>query len=108
MNVRLYLAQRASAAILVPLVIVHIITILIATRNGLTGAEILERTQGNFGWAVFYTVFVVAIAIHSSIGLRSVAMEWLKLRGQVLDVLAIGYAVLIIGLGMRAVLAVFG
>ena len=39
MNVRLYVWQRATAALMVPLVLIHIAVIFYATRQGLTAAE---------------------------------------------------------------------
>ena len=37
----LYMAQRLSAMVLAPIVLVHLLTILYAIRGGLTAAEIL-------------------------------------------------------------------
>ena len=45
---RLWVAQRASAAILALCVAVHLVTIIYAVRHGLTAGEILERTRGAF------------------------------------------------------------
>jgi fumarate reductase subunit C len=104
----LWVAQRASAAVLAVCVVVHLATMIYAIQGGLTAAEILGRTRGNLGWFAFYTVFVAAIAVHAPIGLRPVLGEWLGWRGGSRDLalaaLALGLAVL----GMRAVLAVFG
>ena len=47
MNVRLYVWQRATAAVMAPLVLVHIAVIFYATRQGLTAADILSRTHGS-------------------------------------------------------------
>ena len=66
---RLYALQRLSAVVM-PLVVVHLITIMIAVQNGLTAEEILARTQGFSIWGVFYTIFVLAVAIHAPLGLR--------------------------------------
>src|SRR5262252_11113757 len=60
MNVRLYLLQRATAAIMVPLVLAHLAVIYYATRGGLSAAEILARTRGSIGWGAFYGLFVLA------------------------------------------------
>ena len=104
----LWVAQRASAAVLAVCVVVHLATMIYATQGGLTAAEILGRTRGNLGWFAFYTVFVAAIVVHAPIGLRPVLGEWLGWRGvrrdAFLSVLALALAVL----GMRAVLGVFG
>lgn len=105
-ELRLYLAQRISAAVMVPLVIGHLVVMVIAIQGGLTSAEILERTQGSVFWLGFYGLFVVAASIHAAIGLRNVANEWLGVRGATLDLLAtiVGAAMLI--MGGRAVSAV--
>ena len=50
MNVRLYVWQRATAALLVPLVAVHLAVIFYATRQGLSAADILARTRGSIAW----------------------------------------------------------
>ena len=85
MNVRLYVWQRLTAAIMAPLVLAHIVVIFYATRKGLSAADILARTRGSFAWASFYGAFVVAVAIHAAIGIRNVLTEWSPLedRGDV-------------------------
>jgi len=103
----LWLAQRVTAAILAVCVFVHLATIIYAVQGGLTAAEILGRTRGNAAWLAFYSVFVVAAAIHAPIGLRPVLGEWLRWRGPSRE-LALGlFAMILLFLGMRAVLAVF-
>ena len=69
MEFRLYMLQRLSALILAPLVLCHLVLIIYAFRGGLTAAEILSRTQGSLAWAIFYGLFVLAVAVHASIGL---------------------------------------
>ena len=98
---RLWLAQRASAAVLAICVIVHLITIIYATRGGLSGAEILARTRGNGAWLSFYFVFVLAIAVHVPIGLRAIATEWLDWtdRPAIGLLTAFGIALLVMGFG---------
>ena len=71
----LWLAQRASAAVLALCVVVHLATMIVAVRGGLTAAEILGRTRGSVAWAAFYGVFVVGVAIHAPIGLRTIVAE---------------------------------
>lgn len=105
-EVRLYAAQRISAMVLAPLVIAHLVLILVAVEGGLSAAEILERTRGSVGWAVFYGVFVLAAAVHAPIGVRNVIREHTRLSGEVVDKAAIGLGVLLFALGGRAVLAV--
>jgi fumarate reductase subunit C len=50
----LWYAQRISAMVLAVCVIVHLVTIVYAVRGGLTGAEILGRTRGNWAFGGFY------------------------------------------------------
>jgi succinate dehydrogenase subunit C len=103
----LFLAQRASAVVLAVAVAVHLATILYAVRGGLTAADILGRTHGNVGFLIFYTVFVIAVAVHAPIGLRNVLREWTRWRGATLDLALVLFALLLLALGMRAVFAVF-
>ena len=105
-EVRLWVAQRATAAVLAFCVVVHLATIIYAVRGGLTAAEILERTRGNAGLALFYAVFVLAAAIHASIGLRNVAAEWLGWRGRSARFAVMFLSLLLAMLGLRAVWAV--
>ena len=107
-EVVLWVAQRATAVVLALCVVVHLATMIYAVRNGLTAGEILGRTRGNLSWGAFYSVFVVAAAIHGAIGLRTIAAEWLHWRGDAaeLAMTAIGFCLTIAGL--RAVAAVVG
>lgn len=107
-QVLLWGAQRASAAVLAVCVVVHLVTIIYAVRNGLSAAEILGRTSGSAGWAVFYAVFVAAVAVHAPIGLRTVLSEATGWRGRSLDVAMLAFAALLAVLGARAVYAVVG
>jgi fumarate reductase subunit C len=106
-NAFLFVAQRATAAVLAGAVAVHIGTIIYAVRGGLTAGDILGRTQGNVWFLIFYGVFVVAVAIHAPIGLRNIFREWTAWRGPALDVALAGFAVLLLVLGLRAALAVY-
>jgi fumarate reductase subunit C len=103
----LWLAQRVTAAILAVCVVVHLATIIYAVQGGLTAAEILGRTRGNTGWLVFYSVFVLAAAVHAPIGLRPVLGEWLKWRGASREAVLVVFSVFLLLLGMRTVLGVF-
>lgn len=103
----LWIAQRASAAVLALCVTVHLVTIVYAVRGGLSAAEILGRTRGNAAWLAFYALFVLAVAVHAPIGLRPVVAEWLGWRGRSRDWAALALGVLLAWMGMRAVLAVF-
>ena len=107
MSPRLFLAQRATAFVLAFAVAAHLATILYAIRGGLTAADILARTHGNVWFAGFYGVFVIAVAIHAPIGLRNVLREWTAWRGRSPDVALGLFALLLLVLGFRAVVAVF-
>ena len=104
----LWLAQRASAAVLAFCVLVHLATIMIAIQGGLSAAEILGRTRGSVVGLVFYTTFVIAAAVHAPIGLRATLGEWLGWRGASRDVALVFFALLLALLGLRAVAGVFG
>ena len=106
MNVRLYILQRATALIMAPLVLAHLVIIFYATNRGLSAADILGRTRGSIGWAAYYVLFVLAASAHGAIGVRVVASEWGGLRGRPLNILAWGFALLLAVLGLRAIAAV--
>jgi fumarate reductase subunit D len=53
MNVRLYVWQRLTAALMVPLVLVHVAVIFYATRQGMTAADIHAR-QYRVGFAIWH------------------------------------------------------
>ena len=103
----LWVAQRASAAVLALCIVVHLATVIYAVRGGLSAAEILGRTRGSFGWLAFYTLFVLAITVHVPVGLRAVLGEWLGWRGAGRDWLLVLFSSVIGFMGMRAVFAVF-
>jgi fumarate reductase subunit C len=103
----LWVAQRASAAVLALCVTVHLATMVYAIRGGLSAAEILSRTRGSVGWLAFYTVFVLAVTVHAPIGLRSVVMEWFGWRGNACNIFLVAFAALLAALGMHAVFGVF-
>lgn len=89
-----------------PLVIVHLGLIVYAVQGGLSAEEILARTRGSLAWAAFYGLFVLAAALHGSIGLRSVLREATRLSPGTVALVAAGFAVLLMLLGLRAVYAV--
>jgi fumarate reductase subunit C len=103
----LWIAQRASAAVLALCVVVHLATLVYAVRGGLSAAEILARTRGSFGWLAFYALFVLAVTVHVPIGLRAPLAEWLGWRGRSRDLALVVFAMALAWLGMRAVFAVF-
>lgn len=106
MERRLFVLQRLTALMLAPLVLAHLALVLAAIRGGLSAAEILGRTQGSVGWALFYGAFVVAAAVHAPIGLRNVLREWTALPRAAVEWLAGAFGVLLLILGLRAVWAV--
>ena len=106
MNVRLYVWQRATAALMVPLVLAHIAVIFYATRNGMTAADVLSRTRGSIVWASYYGLFVAAASIHAAIGVRNVLTEWSPLTDRRAGLFAIVLGLLLAALGARAVFAV--
>lgn len=106
MTLRLYMAQRISALIMAPLVLMHIAVMIYAIQGGLTAAEILGRTQGSVMWFAFYGTLVVAVSAHGAIGLRTVLSEWAGLRGTPLNATAWGLGALLLILGMQAVYGV--
>lgn len=104
---RLWVAQRLSAVVLAACVLVHLATIIVAVRGGLSAAEILSRTRGSAGWLSFYVLFVAAVAIHAPIGLRTICAEWLGWRGRSLDLAAALFAAVIAAAGLRTVLGLY-
>jgi fumarate reductase subunit C len=107
LQIHLWLAQRVSAAVLGLCVLVHLATMIYAVRGGLSAAQILGRTSGNVAWFAFYTVFVLAVAVHVPIGLRAVLTEWAGWRGRGRDLVLACFAICLLYFGMRAVTAVF-
>ncbi len=112
MNVRnqvlLWTAQRVSAMVLALCVVVHLATMIYAVRHGLSAAEILGRTQGNYAWLAFYGLFVAAVAIHAPIGVRTIVGETLGWRGATIDILMFVLGIALAAWGLRAAFAVFG
>ena len=102
----LWLAQRASAAVLALCVVVHLVTMIVAVRGGLTAAEILGRTRGSVTWMLFYGLFVVAISGHAPIGVRTVIAELRGSHGRAIDAAMLLFGLVLLALGLRAVAAV--
>jgi fumarate reductase subunit C len=105
-EVWLFVIQRLSAMVLAPLVIVHLVTMVYVIQDGLTAAEILDRTRGSLLWDTIYSTFVVAAAVHAAIGLRTILGEMTPLRDGIRDIVALAFAAAILLLGFRAVAAV--
>jgi fumarate reductase subunit C len=106
MNLTLYIWQRGTAAVMAPMVLVHLAVIFYATRHGLTAADILGRVRGSFMWGGFYALFVVAASIHAGIGIRNILGEWSPLAERAAGIAAALFGVMLFGLGLRAVAAV--
>jgi len=106
MNIRLYIWQRGTAALLAPMVLVHLAVIFYATRQGLSAAEILGRTRGSLAWGSFYAAFVVAAAIHAAIGIGNILSEWTPMGDKTARGLSLLFGLFLFVVGMRAVFAV--
>jgi fumarate reductase subunit C len=98
--------QRISAMVLALCVLVHLAVMIYAVRGGLSAAEILGRTQGSWGFAAFYCVFVIACAVHVPVGITNIAQEWWGLGERSAVWLARVFAVVLLLAGLRAVYAV--
>lgn len=100
---RQWYVQRISAMVLACCVVAHLAIMIYAVRGGLSGAEILERTQGSWLFGAFYAVFVLGCAAHVPVGVSNIAEEWFGVRGfkSVLIAQLFTWGILI--LGLRAV-----
>jgi fumarate reductase subunit C len=98
-----FIAQRASAAVLAVCVVVHLVTIVYATRHGLSAAALLGRARATLLWPAFYALFVHAVAVHAPLGLRAILDEWCGLRGRGVDALLAVFALVLLVLGFNAV-----
>ena len=103
---RRWYVQRISAMLLALCVLVHLAGMVYAVRGGLSAAEILGRTQGSIGFAVFYTVFVLACALHVPPGLMNIATEWWRWPARRSLWLGRLFGLVILVAGLRAVYAV--
>lgn len=101
-----FVLQRVSAMILAPLVIIHLVTMIYAIQDGLTAAEILERTRGSLVWGTIYSLFVTAAAVHGAIGIRTIIGEMTRIEDDLRDGLALAFAAAVLLLGYKAVEAV--
>ena len=106
LQARLWYAQRISAMVLGLCVAIHLFIMFYAIRGGLTAGEILGRTQGNWLFAIFYEVFVLACLVHAPIGLANILRENFP-RSSGLIVFPWALAALILVLGTAAVIGVF-
>lgn len=105
-EIRLWYWQRVSAMVLSFCVLVHLAVIIYAVRGGLSGAEILARTHGSVSFGLFYTVFVLACAVHVPIGLARIMREALHWKEPTIRLAAGLFALLLLVLGLRSVYGV--
>jgi fumarate reductase subunit C len=103
---RRWYLQRVSAMVLAVCVLVHLAVMIYAVRGGLSGGEILSRTQGSWSFGAFYALFVVACAVHVPPGLANIAVEWLRWTPARALLAARLFGLLILVTGLRAVYAV--
>ena len=106
LQAKLWYAQRISAMVLGLCVAIHLFIMFYAIRGGLTAGEILGRTEGNWLFAVFYEIFVLACFVHAPIGLANILRENFPREPRV-AVLPWILACLILVLGTTAVIGVF-
>ncbi|MGY8990989.1 MAG: hypothetical protein ACKVHL_05320 [Rhodospirillales bacterium] len=104
----LWLAQRITAAILAIAVVVHIATIVMAMDGGLSAREIISRVQGNVAWLIFYLIFVIAVAVHAPIGLRTVMREVTSLSLPIINTVVIFVSLFLCVAGSRAIFGLYG
>ena len=105
-DIRIYLLQRITAIIMIPLVLGHLALMIFAIQDGLSAQEILSRTRGSLFWGIYYGLFVLAAAIHGTIGVRAIISEWFGLGRTILNLFSWVMVLLLIALGMNAVIAV--
>lgn len=106
LQAKLWYAQRISAMVLGLCVAIHLLIMFYAIRGGLTAGEILGRTQGNWFFAIFYEVFVLACFVHAPIGIANILRENFPGSSKV-AILPWLLACLILVLGTTAVIGVF-
>ena len=108
LEARLYVLQRLTAVIMAPMVIGHLATILYATRAELTAESILARVQSSPWLVVFYTAFVVMVAIHAPLGLRKILIEWGRIRMPIANAISLVLFLTFLAMGLRGVWALTG
>jgi len=106
LQAKLWYAQRISAMVLGVCVAIHLVMIFYAIRGGLTAQEILGRTQGNLGFAIFYEIFVLACFVHAPIGVANILQETIPQVGMTKPISWL-LALLILVIGTTAVIGVY-
>lgn len=97
--------QRFSAVVLTLCVTVHLATMIWVVHGGLRATDVLGRLHGNLAWGAFYSVFVIAAAVHVPVGLRRIAEEWLDWHGTWAARASVGLGIALALAGLRAVYA---
>ncbi|MYN12357.1 succinate dehydrogenase [Pusillimonas sp. TS35] len=98
--------QRVTAMVMALFVAIHLAVMIYAINGGLSAAEVLGRTRGSVLWAGFYGIFVLLVAVHASIGIRNILVEATAMKDAIAGALAHAVALLLLGMGLRAVWAV--
>ena len=106
LQAKLWYAQRISAMVLGLCVAIHLLIIFYAIRGGLSAQEILDRTQGNLAFAIFYEIFVLACFVHAPIGVANILQEMFPKIGLANPISSL-LALLILVLGTVAVFGVY-
>ena len=106
LQAKLWYAQRISAMVLGLCVAIHLLIIFYAIRGGLSAQEILDRTQGNLAFAIFYEIFVLACFVHAPIGVANILQETFPKSGLANPISSL-LALLILVLGTVAVFGVY-
>lgn len=104
---KLWVWQRLSAAVLGLCVLVHLGMIIYAVQDGLSAAEIITRVSGNILWFVFYAVFIVAVAVHAPIGVRTILNEMTRLSARATHLVMAVLCLVILVMGFRAVIGLY-
>jgi len=104
---KIWVWQRMSAAVLGVCVIVHLAMIIYAVQDGLSAAEIIGRVSGNIAWFVFYAVFILAVAVHAPIGVRTILNEMTQLSARATHLIMAVLCLIILVMGFRAIIGLY-
>ena len=105
-DARIYIWQRLSAMIMIPLVLGHLAVMMYAIEGGLSVGEILGRTQGSLVWLIFYGSFVLAVSVHAGLGLGIISAEWFRLTPKIASLLGMAVGLILLVMGSHAIWAV--
>lgn len=107
LETKLWVWQRASAAVLGLCVLVHLGMIIYAVQDGLSAAEIITRVSGNVAWFAFYALFIIAVAIHAPIGVRTILNEMTGLSAKATHLIMAALCLVILVMGFRAIIGLY-